>query len=818
MNLKKYIQKEIRNTLLESVNEDRVNDFFYMDLKSHMWNRRKDYSNKIKKLGSLEKLQYLEDLYVKINGIEGKSSARDIKGNGIDLYKRLVKDKVIRENITVPIKVGDTVLGGKFKNKRIVVKSIGKNEKGDITINNKPLLKFRLLPKTEDEQLDQAFNDAKPVEEETKRDYKKEYAKYGKSKKAKKYRAELNKYNRQKGTYGNGDGKDASHKGGKIVGFEDESKNRGRREKSRLKKESVNEAKYYITRNLGRGQGKALVGGYDLKRDKKLPPKVFKSYKDAKKEVERLQRGGSMGGQMTAYYVTDKNMNPVKESVAPNHNGKSAPFGSGYDELKEACWKGYKAVGGKMKNGKQVPNCVPESIVKEGVMSDLHLLINKSKSEQEFVKTFFKNYGKQVKKTPDSVEWAKELYSDMKNESINEAKFYITRNLGRGQGKSLVGGYDLKRDKKLPPKVFKSYKDAQKEVERLERGGSMGGQMTAYIITDKDMNMLKPNGKKMFESSEQIDEKLITFSNRAPYGQIVFMAGGAGSGKGFAIDNFIDSAGFRVRDVDEMKKAIGKLDQLGKFSVDKWYKKYGKNLSAKPGKSGGLSPKAHVEEFVLGKGMSISDISKDLKNPNNVASLHYIVDAMGLKDKWLIAMLSGKDNKETLPNLLFDITAKKVSSITDVIKPLIANGYDSKNIHLIWVLSNFHVAIKANKDRDRMVPEDILLQTHEGAGKTMWEVMTKILPKGLNGRIDVILNKYAETVPFVDSNGKPIMVEPNQKNKLKKAQIVVKGFTSLPIKKQGGGIQPEKAWKTILKKWILDNAPKTVDLSQDLEK
>ena len=71
----------------------------------------------------------------------------------------------------------------------------------------------------------------------TVRDYKKEYAKYGSSTKAKKYRAELNKYNRQKGTYGNGDGKDASHKGGKIVGFESQSKNRGRAEKSRLKKE-----------------------------------------------------------------------------------------------------------------------------------------------------------------------------------------------------------------------------------------------------------------------------------------------------------------------------------------------------------------------------------------------------------------------------------------------------------------------------------------------------------------------------------------------------------------------------------------------------
>ena len=71
------------------------------------------------------------------------------------------------------------------------------------------------------------------------RDYKDEYKKFQSSTKSKKYRAELNKYNRKKGTYGNGDGKDASHKGGKIVGFESESKNRGRAEKSRLKKEGM---------------------------------------------------------------------------------------------------------------------------------------------------------------------------------------------------------------------------------------------------------------------------------------------------------------------------------------------------------------------------------------------------------------------------------------------------------------------------------------------------------------------------------------------------------------------------------------------------
>ena len=74
------------------------------------------------------------------------------------------------------------------------------------------------------------------VSEVAERDYKDEYKKFQSSTKSKKYRAELNKYNRDKGTYGNGDGKDASHKGGKIVGFESEKKNRGRAEKSRLKK------------------------------------------------------------------------------------------------------------------------------------------------------------------------------------------------------------------------------------------------------------------------------------------------------------------------------------------------------------------------------------------------------------------------------------------------------------------------------------------------------------------------------------------------------------------------------------------------------
>ena len=58
------------------------------------------------------------------------------------------------------------------------------------------------------------------------RNYKEEYRKYGASKKAKLYRAELNKYNRDKGTAGNGDGLDAAHSGGKIRGFIKQALNR----------------------------------------------------------------------------------------------------------------------------------------------------------------------------------------------------------------------------------------------------------------------------------------------------------------------------------------------------------------------------------------------------------------------------------------------------------------------------------------------------------------------------------------------------------------------------------------------------------------
>lgn len=61
-----------------------------------------------------------------------------------------LQDKVmsLMESIELPIEIGDTVLMGKFKNKKVVVKTIEwDEEKGDLTINGKPALKVRIPKK-----------------------------------------------------------------------------------------------------------------------------------------------------------------------------------------------------------------------------------------------------------------------------------------------------------------------------------------------------------------------------------------------------------------------------------------------------------------------------------------------------------------------------------------------------------------------------------------------------------------------------------------------------------------------------------------------
>ena len=65
-----------------------------------------------------------------------------------DAYDKLMTmEGVLKEDIKIPIKVGDTVKMGRFKNKKVKIKSIKWNEKGDLLFNGRPALKFRIPKK-----------------------------------------------------------------------------------------------------------------------------------------------------------------------------------------------------------------------------------------------------------------------------------------------------------------------------------------------------------------------------------------------------------------------------------------------------------------------------------------------------------------------------------------------------------------------------------------------------------------------------------------------------------------------------------------------
>ena len=266
-----------------------------------------------------------------------------------------------------------------------------------------------------------------------------------------------------------------------------------------------------------------------------------------------------------------------------------------------------------------------------------------------------------------------------------------------------------------------------------------------------------------FLAEKYLEEKLIMYNQGKRYGQIVFLAGGAGSGKGFAIRNFMEKEKFKVRDVDAWKEAFMKLADT-------------------------------TDKYPEIKGLS-------LKNPRDVMKIHQFVKDKGIKEKSLDLLLRDV-NVKNAPNVIFDITMKDTSNIDAVIPKLLEAGYDSKNIHLTWVLTNYAIAIKNNQKRERVVADDIMLLSHEGAATSMYEVIKGKIPKGLDGGVRVILNNRNNTIPYVDPDtSKPM--------KTKQGDIIVKDFTYLTLKKEGKKVGPEMGVKRQVLGWIEENVPDT---------
>jgi hypothetical protein len=114
-------------------------------------------------------------------------------------------------------------------------------------------------------------------------------------------------------------------------------------------------------------------------------------------------------------------------------------------ELNESCWDGYKQVGGKMKNGKMVPNCVPKNkSIKEASSpaQQAAIAINmkkkgiepKNESEQEIDES--KNTPTNPKLWAASLAWARSKYDVCPSAYCNGAAAKHYKSKGGGWRKS----------------------------------------------------------------------------------------------------------------------------------------------------------------------------------------------------------------------------------------------------------------------------------------------------------------------------------------------------------------------------------------------
>lgn len=230
------------------------------------------------------------------------------------------------------------------------------------------------------------------------------------------------------------------------------------------------------------------------------------------------------------------------------------------------------------------------------------------------------------------------------------------------------------------------------------------------------------------KENQELNEALVTFGGKAypKFGQVVILAGGAGSGKGFVSDKLLGIEG-RVLDVDAVKELAMASEKLAKRIKDE-------------------------------TGYDIKNF--DMKKPENVSTLHTLLsDVYGVVSKTEKRVFAGiaQAAPDRKPNLIFDVTLKDIGKLRKITSQAEQLGYLKENIHIVWIMNDVKVAMKQNLERSRTVPEKVLVGTHTGAATTMAEILNKgdKLRAYMDGDIWIVFNKRGadSTIKSSESGG-----------------------------------------------------------------
>lgn len=172
----------------------------------------------------------------------------------------------------------------------------------------------------------------------------------------------------------------------------------------------------------------------------------------------------------------------------------------------------------------------------------------------------------------------------------------------------------------------------------------------------------------------------VTFPN---YGWCVIMCGGPGIGKSIAYRNLV-SINAKKFDVDDLKTYKLETSELE-----------GNKLIMKNGDVWELDgiPRPY-----------------NMSNPAFTSFVHEKTRPFARKVKQQFFNMGVKDNKETLPNIVFDITGSDIKDFQYIIENVKPLGY---KISVVWVLGDFEQAIKQNAQRGRRVDSQIVFETHD---------------------------------------------------------------------------------------------------------
>ena len=312
-----------------------------------------------------------------------------------------------------------------------------------------------------------------------------------------------------------------------------------------------------------------------------------------------------------------------------------------------------------------------------------------------------------------------------------------------------------------------------------------------------------------------LEEKLVVVGGGKNYGQVVFLAGGAGSGKGFAIKNYLEGNKFKVFDPDAFKDAfISMRDALKNPKIKSYYQlKYGRD------------PGAGIQDILKVIG------GLDLRNPKDVATMHLYLKDINLEGKRIANFFSpaargsrgGKVDTSTLPNVLFDNTLKDSEFLVGengqggIIDTLVNLGYKRENFHIVWVLTDVNIAIDQNFTRDRVVPTSILFQTHRGAAMNMQNLIFKSYGTlGINGDIAVIIGGKNNLVQKKGDEWRDTKTGKTYRLERDLVAKIPMEWDYYKVKKQGSKEINQSALERIRDK-IMELAPKPTDTPELLQ-